>query len=152
MKAKLYTALLVVFISGLCIGFFAGQYLDRQRVHHLMQRGPERIERVMIDRLASQLDLDAKQRQFVAGRVGALARAMDEEHRLRGQAVRERMLALLTDIRPVLNPGQRTILDTINVDDLRPRPPLPPFPPGVQPPHPGGNRPPPPRGDDDPGR
>ena len=134
MKTKIYGALLIVFLSGLCAGFFGGQYYDRARVHYMMQRGPEHFEAMLMERLARQLDLDKAQKPEIRAKVVVVVNEMDAEFRQRGDGMRARMMRLLTEIRPLLNAAQQNILDRMDVDDLRPGPP---------PPH-DGHRPPPP--------
>jgi hypothetical protein len=146
MKAKLYGALVTVLLSGLCIGFFLGQYYDRSRMHRLMQRGPGRIEMMITDRLVHHLDLNGAQEQAVRAKVALAVRQADEELRQRGDVMKARMTALLVEIRPILSAPQQDILDRMDVDELRPRPPPPE---GGRPPPREGQRPLPPPGDHD---
>ena len=136
MKTRIYCAFLIVFVSGLCAGFFGGQYYDRARVHYMMQRGPARLEEMLMGRLARQLDLDSQQKPAIRAKVAAVANEMDAEFRQRGDDMRTRMMRLLREIRPLLNTVQQGILDRMDVDDFRPGPPPPrdghhppPFPP-----------------------
>jgi len=142
MKTKIYGALLLVFVSGLGIGFILGQFFDRTRMHHLMQRGPERVEEMITDRLARHLDLNESQTQAVRAKVGMAVRQADVELRRQGDVMRARMTTLLTEIRPLLNATQLKVLDRMDADDLRPGPP----------PHEGTRPPPPPPDGREPGR
>ena len=126
MNTKIYGALLIVFVSGLSIGFLLGQYVDRTRVHFLMQRGPEQLEGMLMERLARQLNLSSAQKPEVHAKVGVIVLELENEFRQRGEGMRSRMTRLLTEIRPLLDPEQQKILDRMDADDLRPGPPPPP--------------------------
>jgi uncharacterized protein YneF (UPF0154 family) len=123
MKIKIYGALVIIFVSGLSIGFFLGQYVDRTRMHHLMQRGPERVEEMITDRLVRHLDLDVTQTEAVRNKVGQVVSQAEGELRRQRDVMRGKMAHLLTEIRPLLNASQQQILDRMDADDLRPGPP-----------------------------
>ncbi len=126
MKTKIYGALVIVFVSGLGLGFFLGQYVDRARMHHLMQRGPERVDRMITGRLARHLDLDEAQEREVRAKVAIALKEVELDFRRHGEVMRERMTKLFLEIRPLLNAAQQKILDRMDADDLRPGPPPPP--------------------------
>lgn len=123
MKMKLYGALLIVFVSGLCAGYVLGQHVDRLRMRHLVQRGPERMEMFISERLNRHLGLDDVQKREVQVKVAAVIQQAHEDMNRQGEMIRARMTGLLTDIRPLLNPAQQRILDRMDIDDLRPGPP-----------------------------
>lgn len=127
--------MLILFVSGLCVGFFAGRYHERVRMHQLMQRGPERLEEMILHRLSEQLHLDPGQQQAVRERVALMTREAECQMRERGEVMRKRMTRLLEEIRPGLTPSQREILDRMDADDLRPGPPPPPPDMRPRPPH-----------------
>lgn len=123
MRTRIYGAVLIVFVSGLSIGFFVGQYVDRSRMHHLMLRGPEGIEEMITARLVRHLALDGSQTQAVRAKVTVVARQADADFRTQGDMMRARMTNLLAEIRPLLNASQQALLDRMDADDLRPGPP-----------------------------
>jgi hypothetical protein len=142
MKMKFYGVFLVIFASGLTIGYFLGQYVDRIRMHHLMQQGSQRIEAMISDRLIHHLDLDTTQAQAVRAKVEVVIVQAESEFRRQGDMMRSRMTNLLAEIRPILTVSQQAILDRMDADDLRPGPPpgegrgdrsLPPLPQGSHP-------------------
>ena len=123
MKTRIYGALLIVFMSGLSIGFFVGQYVDRAQMHHLMRGGPVGVEAMITGRLVRHLDLDGAQTQAVRAKVGVVIKQADAEFRRQGDTMRVRMTTLLAEIRPLLNASQQALLDRMDADDLRPGPP-----------------------------
>jgi len=125
-SALIYATLMIVFVSGLSLGFFLGQYVDRTRMHHLMQRTPDRLEEMITSRLTKHLDLDKGQTQAVREKVGIVVKQSEAEFRKQGDVMRTRMTNLLAEIRPLLNASQQSLLDRMDADDLRPGPPPPP--------------------------
>ena len=122
-STMIYGTLIIVFVSGLSLGFFLGQYADRTRMHHLMQRGPERLEEMITSRLTKHLELDKGQTEAVRGKVALVVKQSEAEFRKQGDVMRARMTNLLAEIRPLLSASQQTLLDRMNADDLRPGPP-----------------------------
>lgn len=125
MKTRIILALLLVFLSGLVIGFVSGQMVDRWHMRNMVMHGPAQFEGMVTERLARLLDLDADQKRVVGNRVGEAVRQADREFRERGHLMQMRMRRLLEEIRPLLKPEQQVKLDALDVDDLRPEPPRP---------------------------
>lgn len=123
MKTKLYIALIIVFLSGLAIGFVVGQQANHWQIQRLLRQGPKPLEQMLTDRLAQKLALTPGQVAEVRNKVTLMIEEMDLARRTEGEAIQARMRRLLEDIRPLLNPAQQTPLDDLRPDDLRPDPP-----------------------------
>jgi hypothetical protein len=123
MKARLYAGLAIVLLSGLAIGFVAGQHFTHWQIHRLMRRGPEPLERMLTDRLSRKLILSPEQVIEVRKKIVVVVQEMDAARRSEGEAIQARMMRLLQDIRPILNGDQQKTADTMRAEDLRPDPP-----------------------------
>ena len=121
MKTKIWLALVIVFLSGLIIGFFAGQQFEHHHIHRLMSRGPEHFEQELMTRLTKGLALSEAQVPLVREKVKTVAQASGQSCREQKTIMRERMTNLLKDIRPLLGENQQRALDELDVDMLRPR-------------------------------
>ena len=121
MKRKIWLALAIVFSSGLIIGFFAGQQFEHHHIYRLMSRGAEHFEWELMARLTKGLALSETQIPLVREKVKTVALASEQSCREQKTIMRERMINLLKDIRPLLSENQQRILDELDVDALRPR-------------------------------
>jgi uncharacterized protein YneF (UPF0154 family) len=123
MKIRLLLALIVVFLSGLIIGFFAGQDFAKRQIHQFIKGGPEPMEHMLVSRLTELLGLSRDQIPAIQEKVVLVTRSFQEDRVKHGEIIRARMTELLNDIRPLLNETQQRILDKMDADDLRPGPP-----------------------------
>jgi uncharacterized protein YneF (UPF0154 family) len=121
MKTKIWLALAIVLLSGLIIGFFAGQKYEHHHIHRLMSRSPEHYEQELMTRLTKGLALSETQIPLVHEKVMTVAQASEQSCREQKTIMRERMTILLKDIRPLLSTNQQRVLDELDVDALRPR-------------------------------
>jgi hypothetical protein len=140
MKTKTYVAMLVILASGIIIGFHLGQYWAERCVRQMMSKGPEHLEQMMVRRLSEKLSLTEHQIPPVRERVRLLTEGLERSFQEHRKIVDDRVVGLLQDIRPFLNPEQQHVLDRMGADDLRPGPPLP-HDKGPRMPPPGGRRP-----------
>ncbi|HOW98064.1 MAG TPA: hypothetical protein P5567_05170 [Kiritimatiellia bacterium] len=122
MKTKFWIALLLLFASGLALGFFGGRAWEQARFHAILRAGPPRIEDWVMNKLEEQLKLTDEQLPVIREIV---QRTAAEIHRIRDegrQAFHACWEKALVEIRPGLTEDQRARLDAMDADDLRPRP------------------------------
>ena len=123
MKTKILLALVVVLVSGLVIGFLAGQEFAMRRIHRFISGGPAPFEQMLVARLTEILGLSKDQIPSVREKVSVVTQEFERDFRQHGDVIRVRMTQLMNDIRPLLNDAQQRVLDKMDVDDLRPGPP-----------------------------
>lgn len=122
MKTKFWIALLLLFASGLALGFFGGRAWEQGRFRAILRAGPPRIEDWVMGKLDERLELSDAQRpaiQEIVQRTAAEIHRIRDEGRQAFHACWEQALA---EIRPGLTEGQQARLDAMDADDLRPRP------------------------------
>ncbi|MDD2236965.1 MAG: hypothetical protein PHG65_07140 [Kiritimatiellae bacterium] len=134
---KTILPLLVVFISGLIIGLFAGQHMMHLRIRRIMKNGPQHFEETFIRRLSHELDLRPDQ---VSAMEPILKKTLSTMETIREKSIAEfenNLNTTLHSLHPLLDPEQQTKLNTMDARDFRPdSPPMPPPPKRPPPPPP----------------
>lgn len=123
MKTRILLAAIIVLLSGLIIGFFAGQEYAERRINRFIRGGPDPFEQMLTARLTVMLRLNRDQITAVREKTRVVMQEFEKEARARDSVVRSRMTQLMKDIRPLLDENQQRILDGMTVDDLRMGPP-----------------------------
>ena len=114
-RARATVLLVGIFLLGVACGAFGAAAWRVHRMHH---QGflPERMERFMIRRLSSRLDLDAAQRRVLEE---AAHRARSRLEQVRAETL-PRIEAILDDaceeLRPALRPDQQKELERIRTE------------------------------------
>lgn len=122
MKTKFGIALLLLFASGLALGFFGGRAWEQARFQTILRAGPPRIEDWVMSKLDERLELTGEQQPAVREIV---RRTAAEIHRIRDEgrkAFHACWEKALVEMRPGLTESQQARLDAMDADDLRPRP------------------------------
>ena len=108
---KIWVGLVLIFAAGAACGGAATGLYVRYRLHSLIAGGPMAVQKVLIERLTSLLDLDEEQARLAAP---IIAGTHDKllEHRYNNRAAIE---AILQDgklrLQPLLTPRQRARLN-----------------------------------------
>jgi hypothetical protein len=143
MRKNIYLAMLVILVSGIAAGFFAGRHYAEQRFHRMIKEGPQRLEELLTERLVQALKLSREQMPAIREPVRRLAEDFEAGFKTHRAGMEKRAEQMFAEIRPLLDPSQQNILDHMTAEDLRPRPPRPPRddhrpppPPPPPPPHP----------------
>ncbi len=132
MKMNRSFSLLIVFISGLVIGVFAGQFILHLRFMHIMRKGPQKIERFFLRQLTDKLSLTDQQIAAVEPITRDTVFHIDNLRKQSMATAEEKVDEMLRSLRPFLDEKQQAVLDTLTAKDMRPGPPfIPPPPPSV---------------------
>ena len=119
MKAKLWIALSIVFVSGAVVGFVGGRACVMYRIQTVLHRGPAAYRDMILARLNDKLTLDVDQEQRAAQVIGQATQDIDATRRAAHERSNERLKQALQDLRPFLRPDQLQLLDQVDVRDLR---------------------------------
>ncbi len=121
MQLKIYSAMAVILVSGLVIGFFAGQHCARQHMLRMMREGPKHMESILTAKLAKKLDLTATQLPAAREKVRQMAADFERLLQSHRHEMDQRTEQLLQDMRGILAPEQQKLLEGMTADDLKPR-------------------------------
>ncbi len=121
-RTKMWIATVVVFLSGIVVGFYAGQMYLHWRVEKTIRRGPAALQEYMLKRMTLYLHPTADQVQPLQEVLRRVARQV-EQRREKGMAEQWTMTKQeLEQMQPSLTPPQRQVLERMKLADLLPGP------------------------------
>lgn len=110
-KWKLWTGILVIFFSGIAIGFSLGGVFTKKAVEHIFSGEHRGSREFIMKKLTKELDLTASQREYVEKvvcRTHAKLFKVRQEH---VPEIREILESGITEMKQQLNPEQSKKLD-----------------------------------------
>ena len=108
---KVWLSIILIFVSGLSIGFIGGLQTAKMGAIRAFQKGPAGIQHIVLRRLTRQLDLSAEQQKGVDQILSSLQQQLTgirDEQKPRISAILD---TGFQQIRAQLNPDQQAKLD-----------------------------------------
>lgn len=122
MKKNISVTMIVIFISGLVIGFIGGQMHFHWRLLQIQKNGPQVLRTFLIKQFQDQLDLLPEQLPAVEQAVQRGTEDLDRYRKAHGAEVWARIKQIVSDVRPTLSPQQQLQLDQLQLEDILPGP------------------------------
>jgi hypothetical protein len=119
-KTRIWTAITIVFLSGIVIGFYAGQMYLHWRVDRIIRQGPAALQEYMLRRMALYLHPSADQAKAMSSVLGQAAQQVNERREKGMTEQWSLMKQELQRMQPPLTPEQQQVLDRMKLADLLP--------------------------------
>lgn len=108
---RLWVGLIVLFVSGVLIGFWGGGYAEKRIIVQRLEAPPEDRDKLIMRRLTRWLDLSEEQQREIAPIVKQAQTDLEAEWAQHLPKVQEIRQESTDEIRKLLTPGQQEKYD-----------------------------------------